>query len=387
MKHCNCIRWFIPERLRQVPLEYSRAQNVIFASIIGGIAAPSYAVFYHSLGFAGGSRAIALASLVILGMPFLLKTTASVNLVREVYVTTVFLLLAWLSYSMGGLAAPSTPWFIVCPFLAMLLGGLVSGISWLALGAAVVGGFYWLQVQGTPLPANPATDPLLLLAVSTAGLFVVVTAFVLVYEITKRQGFKKLEQALRIIEELAIRDELTDTFNRRYVLKMVEDEKNRADRQGHSFYICLLDIDHFKRINDTYGHAVGDTVLKIIAGAVQSQVRMTDCFGRYGGEEFLLLFNASSLAGALGFAERIRQCIEKIELPDFSQGLGITASFGIAEYQVQENISQTIARADAALYEAKSAGRNCVRFSAATTPPAGESNGNASLIKAVDVKG
>lgn len=369
MKHCNCIRWFIPERLRQVPLEYSRAQNVVFAAIIGGIAGPSYVVLYHYLGFAGGSRAIALASLVMLGMPFLLKLTASVGLVREVFVAALFLLLTWLSYAMGGLTAPTMPWLMICPFLAMLLGGLFSGIAWLVLGTGAVAGFYWLQTQGAALPANPAAHPLQLLAVSTAGLFVVITAFVLVYEVTKRQGFKKLEQALRIIEELAIRDELTETFNRRYILKMVEEEKNRANRYGHSFYICLLDIDHFKRVNDTYGHAVGDTVLKIIAGAVQAQVRMTDCFGRYGGEEFLLLFNASSQAGALGFAERIRQCIEALHFPDFSQGLGITASLGIAEYRAQEDISQTIARADAALYQAKSAGRNCIRFAADETQP------------------
>lgn len=369
MKHCNCIRWFIPERLRQVPLEYSRAQNVVFAAIIGGIAGPSYVVLYHYLGFASGSQAIALASLVMLGMPFLMKLTASVVLVREVFVATLFLLLTWLSYAMGGLTAPTMPWLMVCPFLAMLLGGLISGIAWLVLGAGAVTVFYWLQTQGTALPANPAIHPLLLLAVSTAGLFLVITAFVLVYEVTKRQGFKKLEQALRIIEELAIRDELTETFNRRYILKMVEDEKKRADRYGHSFYLCLLDIDHFKRVNDTYGHAVGDTVLKIIAGAVQAQVRMTDCFGRYGGEEFLLLFNASSRAGAVGFVERIRQRIEALDFPEFSQGLDITASLGIAEYRPPEDISQTIARADAALYQAKSAGRNCIRFAADEMQP------------------
>ncbi|MDY0844522.1 GGDEF domain-containing protein, partial [Streptococcus thermophilus] len=94
-----------------------------------------------------------------------------------------------------------------------------------------------------------------------------------------------LRQALATINELAIRDELTGIHNRRFLLDLVEKEKERADRNGSEFCLCLFDIDFFKRINDTYGHAAGDAVLRDFARTVQEQLRALDAFGRYGGEE------------------------------------------------------------------------------------------------------
>ncbi len=106
----------------------------------------------------------------------------------------------------------------------------------------------------------------LLYLICHLGLFVVVLVFALLFELTKTQGFVKLEQALGTINELAIRDELTGVHNRRYLLSLIEKEKERSDRNGRAFCLCLLDIDFFKRINDTWGHAAGDTVLRAFAG-------------------------------------------------------------------------------------------------------------------------
>src|SRR5205085_1644924 len=122
-----------------------------------------------------------------------------------------------------------------------------------------------------------------------------VVVFVLLFELTKTQGFIKLEQALNFINELAIRDELTGSHNRRHLIKLIEYEKERVSRGGAAFCLCLLDIDFFKRINDTYGHSAGDTVLREFTLAVQRQIRETDSFGRYGGEEFLLMLPETSL--------------------------------------------------------------------------------------------
>jgi diguanylate cyclase (GGDEF)-like protein len=199
----------------------------------------------------------------------------------------------------------------------------------------------------------------LLHLICNIGLYIVVVMFVLLFELTKTQGFIKLEQALRIINELAIRDELTGSHNRRHLLELIEHEKERSARFGGQFCLCLLDIDYFKRINDTRGHLAGDTVLRHFAAAVQGQIRDCDSFGRYGGEEFLLMLPETSLDEAMVLAERARANTEKLGFAGLP-GLAITVSIGIAEFRPGEPVAQTIARADEALYLAKSNGRNRV---------------------------
>ena len=126
------------------------------------------------------------------------------------------------------------------------------------------------------------------------------------------------------------------------------------------FYVAILDLDSFKNINDTFGHSAGDDVLKEFARIVKNQVRVSDYFGRFGGEEFLLLLTQTTLATAPVFAERIRAIVESCDWPSIPHQLKVTVSTGIAEYRLQENIENTLRRADAALYRAKQAGRNRV---------------------------
>jgi diguanylate cyclase (GGDEF)-like protein len=180
-----------------------------------------------------------------------------------------------------------------------------------------------------------------------------------------------LEHALRRIEELAMRDELTGVFNRRYLMETIKNEKHRCERSGSVFSICILDVDLFKHVNDTYGHLVGDEVLQAIAKVAAGALRQTDYFGRYGGEEFVLVLTGTMVDGAFITAERIRTRIQALTFPSINPDLRITVSIGIADLRFNEETELTFKRADDALYKAKQTGRNrCIIATPAAPPPA-----------------
>jgi diguanylate cyclase (GGDEF)-like protein len=175
-----------------------------------------------------------------------------------------------------------------------------------------------------------------------------------------KRGLTEASVKLEDIEDKARRDELTGVYNRRALIVAMEESKQLADAAGEPLSICVLDLDHFKRFNDEFNHLAGDRVLQVFAQTVQAGLRATDVFGRYGGEEFVQILRHTSLAGAVGEAERLRMRISQIDLP-ISRGIGpLTVSVGVAQYQPGETIIQTFARADAALYRAKQSGRNRV---------------------------
>ena len=172
---------------------------------------------------------------------------------------------------------------------------------------------------------------------------------------------KSLRASLEQIQQLARYDELTKLLNRRSLLEQLQLERSRADRTGTGFSIALFDIDHFKRINDDHGHAAGDEVLKELAALMHLVMRDSDVFGRYGGEEFMLILPATDLAAALKGAERLRLAIAAKDWSAAVPGLALTVSAGVARYRRGEAAEQLISRADTALYQAKGAGRNQVR--------------------------
>ena len=164
-------------------------------------------------------------------------------------------------------------------------------------------------------------------------------------------------------EELRFRathDELTGVRNRSAVLGALQRECARQSREGGSLGVILMDLDHFKRVNDAYGHLCGDAVLKEIARRISSCVRPYDTVGRYGGEEFLIVAPSSDALGALGVAERIRHHIESAQVSTDEAAVAMTGSFGIAASSGEKPLSpQMLVRlADEALYRAKDQGRN-----------------------------
>ncbi len=170
----------------------------------------------------------------------------------------------------------------------------------------------------------------------------------------------RLNNALSTIRELAIHDDLTQAYNRRQMYEELKREKAKADRSGDIFSIALFDLDHFKKINDTYGHLKGDDVLKHLIHSVSHEIREIDSIYRYGGEEFVIIMSDTDAKGAEECACRIQNAIKHLKFPGFSESFCITISTGITTYQPFESIDALIARSDSAMYKAKSLGRNQV---------------------------
>jgi diguanylate cyclase (GGDEF)-like protein len=387
-RYISAIQWFIPPEAQHDAATLTRAQNVINAVVMAALSGPLYAFIYYALGFGTAAREILSCCAFMFIAPFLLRATRSIVLAREVFLCAVFFNFTWLTYSLGGVSAPTAGWLITAPVVAMFLGGVATAVFWLSMSCVAVAVIYSLPLLGFPLPDHPVKDITLLYLLCDLGLYIVIVVFVLLFELTKTQGFIKLEQALNFINELAIRDELTGSHNRRHLIKLIETEKDLATSSDTTFSLCLLDIDHFKRINDTYGHSAGDLVLREFAHCIQQQIRDTDSFGRYGGEEFLLMLPRTTQDEAQAFAERVRQRVGQLDFHEIAPDLAVTVSIGVAEFRKGESIGQTVARADEALYQAKSGGRDrVVGYGQKTEPaatPAAESAGAASTPELFD---
>jgi diguanylate cyclase (GGDEF)-like protein/PAS domain S-box-containing protein len=167
---------------------------------------------------------------------------------------------------------------------------------------------------------------------------------------------KRLEERLR---ELAMHDELTGLYNRRHFIELAEAELARVRRTGTPLSLVMVDIDHFKRVNDFFGHAIGDLALKELASAMRETLRGSDVPARFGGEEFVLLLTDTGLEGALSVTERLRERVGRAEVPAGQDRVArFTISAGVAELAAGESFESVLARADEALYRAKAEGRN-----------------------------
>jgi two-component system, cell cycle response regulator len=176
----------------------------------------------------------------------------------------------------------------------------------------------------------------------------------------------QLTTAREALRELAARDSLTSLWNRSSIIDLISSELYRAQRQGSSVGVVIADLDHFKRINDTYGHLTGDNVLRQAAETMSNSIRPYDSVGRYGGEEFLLLLPGCDQINAIGHAERVRIALSRLAVNTREGDIPVTASFGVTVVGPEAYVDApaAIAAADAALYAAKREGRNRVEFMA-----------------------
>ncbi len=172
------------------------------------------------------------------------------------------------------------------------------------------------------------------------------------------------EQVLLLdkLKTLAMLDGLTKILNRRHFLDLCIRELCLAKKNGRSVSVIMMDLDHFKQINDTYGHEAGDITLKTATEVCRKSLRAFDLFGRYGGDEFVVFLPETSFATAYQMAERLRKNIEDISIKLDESLITVTASFGIASVEKVGNVKldELLKKADEALYRAKEAGRNCV---------------------------
>jgi len=174
------------------------------------------------------------------------------------------------------------------------------------------------------------------------------------YQLKLNKALEELAKANRI-------DGLTQVFNRKHWEECLDKEFSRARRYDHGLALIMFDLDHFKRLNDTYGHQCGDAVLIETAQLIKSLLRLCDQFGRYGGEEFAAILPETDLAGALDVAERIRHEVEKMVIKFQNESIRISTSVGVAIItQNDKRYEDLISNADVALYESKATGRNKV---------------------------
>ena len=193
----------------------------------------------------------------------------------------------------------------------------------------------WVLIRGKVIERNPQGRPTRVCGV--------------VMDISDR---KRLEEKLR---RLSITDPLTGAFNRRYLLQVMEREISRVQRYARPLSLIMFDIDHFKRINDTFGHEQGDVVLKGVATLVRERLRHSDIFVRWGGEEFMILAPETVLPKAIALTQTLRMALHQSPFPTVGP---ITASFGVAEYRSDETLDQWLKRVDDLVYQAKREGRD-----------------------------
>ena len=260
-------------------------------------------------------------------------------------------------------AGPARPAFIVFYLMTMLFGVLRLTGRRLMLLAVIA-----LAAHGTMLALLLAHDPgmdkralltefLLLLVV--LPWFAAMGGYVNRLRLRLSDSHRSLKTAFDRIEQLAVRDELTGLYNRRFLMECLVRERSRAERLGAPFSVCLIDLDHFKSINDTLGHGAGDALLRELPKLARAALRTMDIAGRWGGEEFLLVLPGTPLEGAAALGGRLRAAIERARFDALGERQ-VTATLGVAEYARGEEISALLARADRALYAGKAGGRNQV---------------------------
>jgi diguanylate cyclase len=249
--------------------------------------------------------------------------------------------------------------FLIFAVASLRMTSLQAALAWGLTTAGVAPIFVLTQIPiGMPVETPTERFAAALCFILTIGQ----CAFVGLYgESLRKKLYRsglKLKDAYKRIEELAELDELTGSYNRRCIMRMLDEEIARARRQQAPCAIALIDLDWFKRINDAYGHPTGDEVLRTFAITTFANIRTIDRFGRYGGEEFLLVLPATPTEGAAQILERLRQIIADLDWSAFSPGMRVTISAGITELRPDETPDTFLARADSALYSAKAQGRN-----------------------------
>lgn len=289
------------------------------------------------------------------------------------------LLILWLPFllqwSLGGFANGSVVmiWAFFTPLAAMLFADAAHATKWLIafLALAILSGLIDSSLRDLAPPMGMAANVsffVLNMGFGCASVFVVLNYFVKQREDSLKQvvaarnelehANNQLRQNEQRIRELMLTDPLTGLGNRRHLDERLHVEINRARRYGNSLCVIMTDIDHFKGINDTYGHKVGDQVLQGFAEVLQEAVRATDFVSRFGGEEFILVLPETTPQGAVQLAERIRVTLENKHFSGILRH--ITASFGVTCTKEGDAMEEILLRVDRALYCSKENGRNRV---------------------------
>lgn len=310
--------------------------------------------------------------LLWLGLAFiarrLSRTRARVPWIEYVFSSTWGFSYTFLVYWSGIYSSPYWTFIISGTAIALMLldQKMVMSISLLSLAGLLLAAI--AEASGR-LPVSPLfyTFPIATDGVASGAwklAFIgILSGFIVPCLVLAAVMFRRWYEREDQFRRLAVRDGLTGLFNRRYFLEQFEAEFDRSRRHGHPLSFLILDVDHFKKINDQHGHQTGDRVLVEVARALEQAVRKSDLVARYGGEEFVVLLPETAAEGAREVGERCRQDVEKLKLSEpGAEDLGVTVSLGLAQYPVNSagagRVDDLVHQADQALYQAKQSGRN-----------------------------
>ena len=233
-------------------------------------------------------------------------------------------------------------------------------LAWLLVGVFTAAALYAVRGQlGHMAVSDTSLAILVLYLFMVLGQLTVFGTSVMALRNRLSERNRQLAESVDRIQRMAAHDDLTGALNRRAFMELLADERARALRYGWLFGVVVLDIDHFKSVNDRFGHQAGDEVLKAFCQIANTGIRTTDRLGRLGGEEFIvLLISPAGLDAARIAAERIRAAVAAHDWNHVAPGLSLTTSLGVAVFERGETVEVLIARADRALYAAKDSGRN-----------------------------
>lgn len=273
----------------------------------------------------------------------------------------ILLLPFLLMWSLGGFANSSVVmiWAFFAPLAALFFIDLKAASRWmLAFLILLVISALFDRMFALHTPPMPSLINTLYFLMNTGCGFTLI-GLVLYYFVKDREfAYAKLQQSEMHVRELMMTDPLTGIANRRHLDEQLVKELSRHQRYDQSLAVIMTDIDWFKRINDTYGHAAGDQVLRAFANQLRDNIRASDFLARYGGEEFVLLLPNTTEKDAITLAERLREAARHIHLENHD--LSITASFGVIIARPTETMTEALARVDQAMYLSKTQGRDRV---------------------------
>jgi diguanylate cyclase (GGDEF)-like protein len=279
--------------------------------------------------------------------------------ITQLLVGIVFM---WMSYATAGPAGVVTV-IIVASHIVYAMFSMPPRQVWQVVIFSLIGLAVTMLVCHERDPLNYRADVQLVTYLYTSLVVVLIARLaVLVARMNEglRSKSRELAQALEKVRHLATRDDLTQVHNRRHITELMGIEQHQHERSGSPLCLALLDIDLFKSVNDVHGHQAGDEVLRRFAQAMQQALRTSDLLGRWGGEEFVVVFPDTGLAEARVALGRVREQLCKTDFSHVGQALAITFSAGLVQMRVGEDMESGIERADQAMYRAKTGGRDRV---------------------------
>jgi len=342
--------------------------SLIHVTRLGGITAALFLSFfivlYWLLGFPHVIVLIDLAALALDLVGLVLVNRLHLHKPAAHLITfAIYFSALGIALLTGGIDASSIIWMMFVPIAAIIMAGIGDGLVWVVVSVSSILGVYLLnRGMGIDLTLLPTTS--LDRMIDLTSIPVVIGTAIWLNEQTKARAMHHLENAQALLNHLATIDPLTNVFNRRYFFDRAQIELEIAALRKCPTSILLLDIDHFKRVNDSYGHNIGDQILVGLVAICQQSLREMDTLARLGGEEFVILLPETGLAKARRIAECLRLTLACTPIQTDAGPLKVTVSIGVTSHKTSSEITlpadQLVQGADAAMYLAKRAGRNRV---------------------------